>query len=251
MKKKVLTLLLGAAAIAVIGIGIAQIWHEHEDLVEAVTHEMSDSAAVVSAETSGTDFPVATNTDPNRHESAGDSNCQWEVVYVPTENGGLVEANHCVSERPAAHPYTNYTNESLAELAYSDPKAAEILGLRLREADFKAALSLTIRAAALDGGNAEPILYLSDAYPQTTYTDGKPNLETIRVKYVLSAVSDLLGAEHSNVDYWENKVRQEFENPTAKIDSFDEEARKIVAEMQQIENEVKGEKTIKVQGGIG
>jgi hypothetical protein len=169
------------------------------------------------------------------------------LLYIPRSDGSLIAAYKCASVTATEHPYNNYSNETLMELAYSDAKASEVLGLRLRETDFEVALSLTVRAAALAGGDAEPIQYFSDAYPYSTYTNDEPNLETIRVRYVLSAVSNLLGAEDSNVGYWENKVRQEFDHPMEAIGDLNTEARRIVAEMRDIENEVKGEVTIQIK----
>ena len=94
-----------------------------------------------------------------------DRNCTVTRHYVDLGNGMVTEAYSCEPHDKAPDPYEHYSNDELAVLAYSDARAASTLGKRLVEADPKHSREMLIRAAALEPGNVEPIMWLaSQAY---------------------------------------------------------------------------------------
>lgn len=178
---------------------------------------------------------------------AGD--CTIVTRFLPQEDGTSVEVFACERVSPKVqHPYASYTNDALESLAYSDAKAAEILGMRLREDDEELALSLTFRASALDGGNADPILAFSNAYPHPSSINNVPVQRTIHKKYVMSAVAEMLGAPLNNLEFWEDQIRQFSPDPDREIAMLRAQARKVVDEMRQVELDVTGTSTIGGQG---
>ncbi len=178
-----------------------------------------------------------------------DRNCTVTAHYIPNGDGTVTAAYSCEPNVAGdQNPYDGYSDETLAEMAYHDAIAAETLGMRLRNEDQELAMSLVIRASALAGGDARPILEFSNAYPAAARIDGQSVAKTLQVQYVLSAVVEILGAENHGRQFWESRVRTSVEEPDAAIEQFNEEALKIIAEMQAIQREVTGVTTIR-RGG--
>jgi hypothetical protein len=170
--------------------------------------------------------------------------CVLEARYLLNADGTTTTVYACPDLEPAhEHPYASYSTEALASLAYADGKAAETLGMRLRESDEQAALSLILRASALTGGNPSPILTYSNAYPQPTAIDGVPVRKTVRTKFVLSAVAEMLGADRNNLPHWENEIRRVSMDPDREIEQLMERARELIDEMRRIELDVTGTST--------
>ena len=179
-----------------------------------------------------------------------DRNCTVTTHYVPNGDGTVSTVYACEPNSAGSeNPYGGYSNETLAQMVYHDAKAAETLGMRFREKDQELAMSLIIRASALAGGDARPIIDFSSAYPEAVRIDGQPVTKTIRVQYVLNAVVELLGAEGHGRQFWEGEVRASLEDPEAAIRRFDEQARAIIAEMRAIQREVMGAATIRQGDG--
>ncbi|MDX1498748.1 MAG: hypothetical protein R3176_02550 [Woeseiaceae bacterium] len=175
--------------------------------------------------------------------------CVVEPRYLSRDDGTTVTVYACVGDDPPpAHAYETYPNAALESLAWGDARAAEVLGMRLRHEDEARALSLVLRAAALAGGDPAPLLRLSNAWPAPTAIDGVPVRRTVHTKFVLSAVADLLGAEHNNLPYWKATIRSVSTDPEREIELLLERAAEIVGEMQQIELEVTGRSTFGGQG---
>ncbi len=59
-----------------------------------------------------------------------DRNCTVKVHYIETSPGVTTTAYSCEPNEVRQGPYDEYSNETLAELAYSDADAAELLGIR-------------------------------------------------------------------------------------------------------------------------
>jgi hypothetical protein len=136
--------------------------------------------------------------------------------------------------RLSPHPYERYPNRALASLAYADAKAAEVLGMRLRERNPAAALRLIIRSSALAGGDTGPFRRYSNAYPQPASIDGKPVPETARTKFVLAAVAEFLGDEHSGRAEWETLIRRHSSDASTEIALLYARTHRIIAEMQRV-----------------
>ena len=224
------------------------VWHA------AVTEPATSPAAPISLP----DYPQTTGPGGGAagtdHDSitaiAGEEpDCAIVRHYLPKPDGTSVEAVSCERDSVAeSHPYTHYPNAALESLAYSDAKAAQILGMRLIEADAAASLSLVVRAAALSGGDPAPVLLYSNAYPHPVFIDGVPQRKTVHVKYVLAAVADLLDGDTSAPNMWEPVIREHSADPDRELAELHARARQIVAEMRRIQTDVSGTSTI---GGPG
>lgn len=90
-----------------------------------------------------------------------DRNCTVTRHYVDLGNGLVTEAYSCEPHDKAPDEYEHYSDDELAVLAYSDAKAASTLGKRLVGADPGRSREMLIRAAALEPGNVEPIMWLA------------------------------------------------------------------------------------------
>lgn len=177
--------------------------------------------------------------------NVGQAGCEFVTHYLPAGDGTTVEAYSCEPVDPAApHPYKSYSNKALESLAYSDARAAEILGMRLRETDEVRALSLTMRASALSGGDVMPIIAFNNAYPHPDEVNGVPVQQSVHVKFVLAAVIELLGAGDGYVAPWEALVREASPRAEREIEMLHERAREIVEEMRKIQLDVTGTSTI-------
>ena len=172
-------------------------------------------------------------------------NCTIVTHYLPNEDGTTTEARSCEPNQPGEqHPYASYPDEALESLAYADAKAAEILSMRLAGRDSEAAMSLALRAAALAGGDATPIIAYANAYPEPTAINGVPVRKTVHVRYVLGTVTRLLGDPRHGVPYFEAIIREHSADPEREIAMLDERARQMIEEMRQIQLDVTGSSTI-------
>jgi len=170
--------------------------------------------------------------------------CTVESHYLDNGDGTTTAVYSCERQQPPErHPYEMYPTEALEALAYSDPDAAAELSLRWRRSDTVAAMSMAVRASALAGGDADPIVAFSNAYPVPTAIDGEPLQSTVRVKYVLGAVTKLLGDPRHATPYFEAIIREHSEDPEREIALLDRRAREIVEEMQQIQRDLSGSST--------
>ena len=216
------------------------------------------AATVLPAEPAADNTRIAqlaaeTESNPQRRavavEKPADPGCEMRTMYLPMGDGTVTELVQCVAQNAVEkHPYERYSNAALESLAYSDAKAAEILGVRLRDRDEAKAMSLMLRASALSGGDTAPILHYFHIYPHPHAVDGVPVPKVIRTKFVLSAVADLLGGDTFYAALWEDRVRQYSPDPDAEIAELYEQAIRIIEEMRQIELQVTGSSTIGGQG---
>ena len=182
-------------------------------------------------------------------DTSRDGGCEIVTHYMPNGDGTVQELYSCVPLQPKEkHPYETYSNAALESLAYSDARAAEILGIRLRDKDLAKSMSLMIRASALSGGDTAPIYQTFNMYPHSHEIDGAPVVKTIRTKFVLSAVADLLSGETFLAGRWEDEVRRYSSDPEAEIAFLYKQALRVIEEMRQIESEVTGYSTIGGQG---
>ena len=168
--------------------------------------------------------------------------CTLVAHYLPNGDGTTTEAYTCErATEIAPHPYEQYSNEALASLAYSDAKAAEILGMRMRDRDEALAMSLMIRASALADGDVRPLVQYFNAYPHPSSVDGVPVPETVRTQFVLLSVMGLLNPTPYDLSRWEDRIRNFADDPEYEIASLTRRAEQIVEEMRQIQLEVTGE----------
>lgn len=221
-----------------------------------VADDLPDPVAI--AESPDSFEPAASNqtrptaivaSPPVEFETSQDGGCEIVTRYIANGDGTVRELLACERLNPKQkHPYESYSNEALEALAYADAKAAEVLGIRLRDRDLAKSMSLMIRASALQGGDSTPIVQLFNMYPQAHEVDGAPVAQAIRAKFVLSAVVDLLSSDTFYAGEWEEKVRRYSSDPEAEIALLYQQAIQIIEEMRQIELEVTGSSTIGGQG---
>lgn len=218
----------------------------HEDPLQSTSPAADTGPLPVEAPTAEPGEPAAPTAavDAPAGAAAVPGDCTPQTRYVANEDGTTTPLIACESDAAEVrHEYETYPTDALSALAWSDATAAEVLGMRLRESDEAAALSLTLRAAALGGGNPEPILRFSNAYPGPTSIDGELVRKTVHTKYVLGAVAEMLGAGPNTLPYWEAQIRQVSTDPERELDLLRQRAEQLLREMQEIELEVTGEST--------
>ena len=246
--------LLVGMAVATATVAVALTIVSNDQDVRPSNQTASEAPDVDAIPKTGESLPDASTSEPEKAADSGtelevvhgllvqkDRNCTVTVHYLSNEDGTVTEAYSCEPNTVEPEkPYRQYSNETLLAMVYHDAEAAETLGMRLRNEDTELALSLVVRASALANGDPRPIRTFSDAYPYSYATNGIPSHKTIQVRYVLSAVQEMLGSEDHGRGFWERKVRETAEDPETAIAQFDNEAHAIIAEMQAIQREVKG-----------
>ncbi len=191
------------------------------------------------------DAAAGTQSSPAAIAGREPRNCTIVTHYLPNDDGTTTEVASCEPNEPRQeHPYASYPIEALESLAYADAKAAEILSMRLLQSDGEAAMSLALRATALAGGDATPIVAYANAYPEPTAVNGVPVRQTVHVRYVLATVTRLLGDPRHSVPYFEAIIREHSTDPEREIAMLEVRAREMIEEMRQIQLEVTGSSTI-------
>lgn len=230
------TIALGAALV----LGAAYLFHEpHERPAE---HEPSAPAPVAEAlpDRPAPDTGAPAEATPTAAAAAA-PDCTVVQTFVANPDGTATPLYTCEPVEPEPpHPYSGYSTEALASLAYADADAARILGMRLRHDDETAALSLIVRAAALSGGDPAPLLEYANAYPQPSAINGWPVRKTVHVQFVLGSVADMLEAGSSNAAYWEALIREESADADRELELLRQQARTIVEEMRRIQRDLTG-----------
>ncbi len=189
---------------------------------------------------SSTAEPQAANTETaaastGTSSSGGSVSCEIVEEYLFSGSGPVSSVPVCrQTDRPSVHLYERYPNRVLESLAYADAKAAEVLGMRLRERNPTAALRLIVRSSALAGGDAAPLRRYANAYPQPAAIDGKPVPETVRAKFVLAAVAEILGDEHSGRAEWETLIRRHSSDAATEIALLYTRTHRIIAEIRRV-----------------
>lgn len=171
--------------------------------------------------------------------------CTLTPQYLPNGDGTTTEVYTCErAQEVPRHPYEDYSDEALASLAWSDPKAAAILGMRLRTRDEALAMSLMIRSSALGGGDLRPLVQYFNAYPHPSSIDGVPVRQTVRTQFVLLSVMALLSPEPYDLSRWEDRIREFADDPEQEIAVLTRRSEAIVEEMRRIQLEVTGQTSL-------
>ena len=215
-----------------------------EDLITALPPqaEVQSSESKQSASVSSL---AGEQQQQQQQQMSAENSCEAEPYYSVNDEGATVMVMQCTKPQlQKTHSYDAYSNAALANLAYGDADAAEVLGMRLREQNKKVALSLIIRSSALSAGSTEVLKRYANSYPVPAFVDGEPVLDSIHTRYVLSAVAELLGDTNVGLDVWEQTVRETSLAPEVTIAFLRGKARDIVDEMRRIEQEVVGHTTI-------
>lgn len=166
--------------------------------------------------------------------------CEWEFRYEATTMGTSRKVMICHPSKKGAHPYKEYSSETLATLAYGDAKAAEVLGMRLRDTEPDTALNLILRAVALSN-DPSAIVAFSNSYHVPTGLNGEPVIEGIRMRYLLNVVAETLGSDRSTRAFWASRIRSVEGEADRQIAALDAEAEKLLDEISRIQLQVLGQ----------
>ena len=162
-------------------------------------------------------------------------------------NGFRVERNskgdfqgYCCN--PSA--YENYSNEALESLIYGDAEAASVLAYRLRRSDYSRALRLSVRAAALSGGDVSTLISAT-YWRSLTDASGEPSLSGFGQAYVLhSLIEKIRNSSYRKPGMYEVNIRQISDKPDQMLDELDDIVDRLLDDARQIETDVVGISTI-------
>ena len=167
--------------------------------------------------------------------------CTVTRHYVDLGNGTVTEAYSCVRNEEPAGDYETYSDAELAVMAYSDAKAASVLGKRLVEVSPGRSRALLLRAAALKPGNVEPLAWLaSQAYSLRGETNAARS--TTANAYIITQTARALGSD-ADLDWIVEDLRKAgFQEDD--ISALDELAKKDLDRVRSIQLDVYGETSI-------
>lgn len=138
-----------------------------------------------------------------------DHNCTVQFVrHVTLPDGTVVPVYRCEPNEPGpADIYTTYSSEALKTLAYSDPHAAHVLSLRLREKDFSQAIDYALRSSVL-ADNTNSVRWLLNNYPTPTYDNDQLQPQAVKDNYILSGIIYALGGPGDELLRWTSIAHQ-------------------------------------------
>ncbi len=170
-----------------------------------------------------------------------DRACSVQRHYVDLGNGTVTEAYSCVPNEPVADAYEHYTNDELRVLAYSDAKAASVLGKRLVEIDLDESRRLLLRAVALKPANLDPVMWLAaQAY---SLRDASAAAQNARANtYVLARTAQAMGSSARIEWVLEDLDRAGFKE--ADLARLEERVRENLRRIREIQLEVYGESVV-------
>jgi hypothetical protein len=179
-----------------------------------------------------------------------DRNCRVELKDYVTPDGEMFSAYSCTPNNPAPpQVYSDYDNETLAGMAYSDADAAALLGQRLISKDTQRSYQLLIRAAALDG-KVEHLAWLADQAFGTVAINGEPQVANLQRQYELAALAARLGDAPVKSEYFKNELIKNGIDED-RLSSLDMRVNELLQSMRDIQLTVLGETTIMEQGEQG
>lgn len=172
--------------------------------------------------------------------------CQVTEQRFDPGTAELRDVYTCPSRAPEAHPYESWSDDTLANLAYGDPKAAEILGLRHVISDDPGeeamGLALLYRSAALSG---DPDVFHKAIGRRYAYlsVNGEPQLHNLRQLLIFSLIGHRLQGKAFDPTPIENRLR-EAEVPGQDITQLHAVAGRILRSMGDLQREITGNTTI-------
>lgn len=177
-----------------------------------------------------------------------DRNCRVELKDYVTPGGEMFSAYSCTPNRPASrHIYADYDNKTLSKMAYADADAAALLGKRLIGKDTRKSYQLLVRAAALDGGNIEHIVWLADQAFGAVAINGEPQVANLKHQYELAALATRLGDDPARTRYLKNELIK-IGLDENQLTSLELRVDALLQSMRDIQRTVLGEVTIGEQG---
>ena len=190
-----------------------------------------------SSETDHFDFAKKIATDPD---------CYVNEIVLHPETGEPVEAYACDPVKSDPHPYENWGEQVLAGLAYGDPVAAEVLGLRHIQSEDpnREALGLMLlyRSVALSGDTTTLHRAISQRYAVVS-EDGEPIVHNLKQLLVFAIVATRLGDAEIKSRSIEARLAKA-DVDASEVTRLKSAAEHILQEMASIESEVTGNTTI-------
>ena len=189
-----------------------------------------------SAETAGPETEIVMGVPVLRERD-----CTVTRHYVDLGNGTVTEAYSCVRNEEPDDDYETYSDAELAVMAYSDAKAASVLGKRLVEVEPDRSRALLLRAAALEPGNVEPLAWLaSQSYSLRGETDAARSATANA--YIITQTARALGSD-ADLDWIVEDLRKAgFQEDD--ITALDDFAKKDLDRVRSIQLDVYGETSI-------
>ncbi len=171
--------------------------------------------------------------------------CTWVTHYIPEfETGEIIESRSCEPNNPeAVDPYTTWDNETLANMAYGDAHAAEVLGLRhIRSADPNeeaVGLNLIFRSVALSGdlNTFRKAIGVRYAYMSV---DGEPQVDNMRRLMLFSVIGEALGDDRFNATFIASELTHAGV-PENEIDGLRSAAMEALKAMASLQTEMTGD----------
>ena len=183
------------------------------------------------------DFAKRTENDPD---------CYVDQIVLHPETGEPVEAFAC-DRADEPHPYENWSEPALAGLAYGDPVAAEVLGLRHIQSEDPnteaLGLMLLYRAVALSGDTSALHQAISQRYAIVS-ENGAPNVHNLKQLLVFAIVATRLGDGDIRSRSIEARLAKA-DIEAGEVTRLKSAAERILQEMAAIETEVTGNTTIR------
>jgi len=173
-----------------------------------------------------------------------DRDCRVELKDYVTTKGEMFSAYSCTPNNPAlAHVYADYSDETLAEMAYSDGDAAALLGRRYIGKDTGKSYELLIRASALQGGKVEHLTWLAEQAFGVIVIDGEPQLRNLQYQYELAALASRLGDKPGKATYLKQELLRNGVDEV-QLDALNLRVDALLQSMRDIQRTVLGEVTI-------
>lgn len=178
-----------------------------------------------------------------------DRDCTVELRYIPdADTGEIIEAHACVADDPQIpDPYEAWDDQTLAGMAYGDPHAAEVLGLRhIGSEDPREealGLSLLYRSVALSGDLETFQRAIGRRYAYLE-VNGVPEKHNLRQLLVFSHIGEVLGDERFDAAEVVRQLNQA-DVPPGEIDKLREAADLILEHMAALQTEMTGDATIR------
>ncbi len=240
------TLLITGLCAVIVGWQLWRSAHEPPTLPSPAAPGSTGSAAAAQSLKPSAVQSSAAGPIEIRAPGADDPDCYVDQIVIHPETGEPEEAIACASDR-AQHPYEAWSESVLAGMAYGDPAAAEVLGLRhIRSADpNREALGLMLlyRAVALSAETAVIHRAISSRYAVVSEA-GKPNVHNLKQLLVFAIVASRLGDDGFRPATIEARLAKA-DVDAGEISRLKTAAERILEEMAGIEAEVTGNTTIR------
>ena len=211
---------------------------------EPLARAQSDNSKASSSEQAHKTEKSTSSASRRRIQDGPD--CEIAQIVLHPETGEPVEAYACDSVASEPHPYEEWSEQVLAGLAYGDPKAAEVLGLRHVQSEDpnREALGLMLlyRSVALSGDTTPLHRAISQRYAVVA-EDGAANVHNLKQLLVFAIVATRLGDGGINSRSIEARLAKA-EVEASEVMRLKSAAEQILQEMGSIESEVTGNRTI-------